>query len=98
MLGSVGRRCSYSVLTIADSEAASLGIATLVRAAEPVASRESSSMGSPIGVALVSKNVRVALDLKLAGVNGAAARVELAMAEIIDEVERRQLTWTYRPD
>ena len=44
---------------------------------------------------LTDDGVRRHLEL---GVNGAAARVELAMAEIIDEVERRQLTWTYRPD
>lgn len=44
---------------------------------------------------LTDDGVRRHLEL---GVNGAAARVELALAEIIDEVERRQLTWTYRPD
>lgn len=32
------------------------------------------------------------------GVTGASDRVEQAMAEIIAEVERRQLTWTHRPD
>lgn len=44
---------------------------------------------------LTDDGVRRHLEL---GVNGAAARVERAMAEIIAEVERRQLTWTYRPD
>lgn len=44
---------------------------------------------------LTEDGVRRHLEL---GVTGAADRVEQAMAEIISEVERRQLTWTYRPN
>ena len=44
---------------------------------------------------LTEDGVRRHLEL---GVNGNAERVEQALAEIIAEVERRQLTWTYRPD
>ena len=44
---------------------------------------------------MTSDGVRRHLEL---GVNGAADRVEQALAEIIAEVERRQLHWTYRPD
>ena len=44
---------------------------------------------------LTDDGVRRHLEL---GVNGAADRVEQALAEIIAEVERRQLNWTYRPD
>jgi len=44
---------------------------------------------------LTEDGVRRHLEL---GVNGPAARVALALDEIIAEVERRQLRWTYRPD
>lgn len=44
---------------------------------------------------LTNDGVRRHLEL---GVNGAADRVEQALAEIIAEVERRHLAWTYRPD
>ena len=44
---------------------------------------------------LTNEGVRRHLEL---GVNGPADRVEKALGEIIAEVERRQLTWTYRPD
>ncbi len=44
---------------------------------------------------LTEDGVRRHLEL---GVTGAADRVEQALAEIIAEVERRQLTWTYRPN
>ena len=44
---------------------------------------------------LTEDGVRRHLEL---GVNGPADRVEQALGEIIAEVERRQLTWTYRPD
>lgn len=44
---------------------------------------------------LTNEGVRRHLEL---GVNGPADRVEQALGEIIAEVERRQLTWTYRPD
>lgn len=44
---------------------------------------------------LTDDGVRRHLEL---GVNGPADRVEQALAEIIAEVERRQLTWTYRPN
>jgi molybdopterin-biosynthesis enzyme MoeA-like protein len=44
---------------------------------------------------LTDDGVRRHLEL---GVNGNADRVEQALAEIIVEVERRQLTWTYRTD
>lgn len=44
---------------------------------------------------LTNEGVRRHLEL---GVNGNAERVAQALAEIIAEVDRRQLTWTYRPD
>ena len=44
---------------------------------------------------LTEDGVRRHLEL---GVNGPADRVEQALAEIVAEVERRQLTWAYRPD
>ena len=44
---------------------------------------------------LTEDGVRRHLEL---GVNGNAERVDLALAEIIAEVERRQLQWRYRPD
>lgn len=44
---------------------------------------------------LTEDGVRRHLEL---GVNGPAARVALALDEIIAEVERRQLRWTYRPN
>ena len=44
---------------------------------------------------LTEDGVRRHLEL---GVNGPENRVEQALTEIIAEVERRQLTWTYRPD
>ena len=44
---------------------------------------------------LTEDGVRRHLEL---GVNGPADRVQQALGEIIAEVERRQLTWTYRPD
>ena len=44
---------------------------------------------------LTNEGVRRHLEL---GVNGPADRVEQALGEIIVEVERRQLTWSYRPD
>lgn len=44
---------------------------------------------------LTEDGVRRHLEL---GVNGAEGRVAMAMEEIIAEVERRQLTWTYRQD
>lgn len=44
---------------------------------------------------LTEDGVRRHLEL---GVNGNAERVEQALAEIIAEVERRQLQWRYRPD
>lgn len=44
---------------------------------------------------LTEDGVRRHLEL---GVNGNAERVEQALAEIITEVERRQLQWCYRPD
>lgn len=44
---------------------------------------------------LTEDGVRRHLEL---GVTGVADRVEQALAEIIAEVERRQLTWTYRPN
>lgn len=44
---------------------------------------------------LTEDGVRRHLEL---GVNGAEDRVAMAMGEIIAEVERRQLTWTHRPD
>ncbi len=44
---------------------------------------------------LTNDGVRRHLEL---GVNGAADRVEKALAEIVAEVERRQLAWVYRPD
>ena len=44
---------------------------------------------------LTEDGVRRHLEL---GVTGRAGRVEQALAEIIAEVERRQLTWTYRPE
>jgi len=44
---------------------------------------------------LTEGGVRRHLEL---GVTGAADRVEQALDEIIAEVERRQLTWTYRPN
>lgn len=44
---------------------------------------------------LTEDGVRRHLEL---GVNGPTARVEQALAEIIAEVEQRQLTWRYRPD
>jgi molybdopterin-biosynthesis enzyme MoeA-like protein len=42
---------------------------------------------------LTEEGVRRHLEL---GVNGPADRVQEALGEIIAEVERRQLTWTYR--
>ena len=44
---------------------------------------------------LTNDGVRRHLEL---GVNGAADRVEQALAEIVAEVDRRQLAWVYRPD
>ena len=44
---------------------------------------------------LTEDGVRRHLEL---GVTGVADRVDKALGEIIAEVERRQLTWTYRPD
>ncbi len=44
---------------------------------------------------LTDDGVRRHLEL---GVNGPANRVDQALAEIIAEVERRQLSWRYRPD
>ena len=44
---------------------------------------------------LTEDGVRRHLEL---GVTGAADRVEQALGEIIAEVDRRQLAWSYRPN